>query len=412
MEAPNYSKEIQVLSQETSNIVWSEISQMMGGICDRLGILREDAALFHFNLFPSEFMQTDQRDPIYDTMGPLKEIPFCQTARINAPNRTVGWGTTFYKSRHDENVKYAVYTSLGPWGDIKHLICRKDQVLKLWYFARQSNKRANEITSPPILAEGLLEKIVQNTIGFLQKSREIEKYGVRIKRGVILEGDPGNGKTMACRYIQKLCSQNGYEWGIITSSDIDVAYEEGELNDLMQRYTVSFFDDIDIQYLDRSKGNGKIACSLLTAMDGMSEKGHLVRIFTTNERVDCLDKAFTRPGRIDTMITLEAPEANLRRKLVEERWPDEIKNNIDVDYLIERTEKFSFAELEAIRTFLVTEKVVNNGKWDLEHAFQEFDERQKEKSNAKLGFGSKPQQRKFLSQNCSPSPPQIEEGHG
>jgi hypothetical protein len=57
-------------------------------------------------------------------------------------------------------------------------------------------------------------------------------------------------------------------------------------------YTVKFFDDIDVAYLDRKKGNGKMACSMLTAMDGMREDENLVRIFTTNEPVEELDPAF------------------------------------------------------------------------------------------------------------------------
>ena len=69
--------------------------------------------------------------------------------------------------------------------------------------------------------------------------------------------------------------------------------------------------------MDRGKGNGKMACSLLTAMDGMSEGGHLVRIFTTNESVEELDPAFTRPGRIDRCITLDKPDQDLRRQLIQ-----------------------------------------------------------------------------------------------
>jgi hypothetical protein len=374
-----------VTTQETVFPLWGEISRNLERMAGSFGnCTKEDLAIYCWRVYPNEYMMTDERDPIIDEFGPIQGLPFVKKSRKNDSHVTVGWGFTLYQSRRDENIKYGIYTQKGQWGDDKFVICPKADTLKIWCLAREANKQANIILNPPILEEGLLEKIEKNTIGFLKKSKEIEKYGVRIKRGVILEGDPGNGKTMACRYIQKLCSQNGYDWGTITSSDIDNAYGDGELSSLLQAYTVSFFDDIDIQYLDRSKGNGKIACSLLTAMDGMSEKGHLVRIFTTNERVDSLDAAFTRPGRIDTMIKVDTPTTELRRKLVNERWPSEIKDNIDVENLISRSDKFSFAELEAIRSFLVTEKVVNEGNWDLDKAFTEFDER---KTEIKSGVG-------------------------
>jgi hypothetical protein len=267
------------------------------------------------------------------------------------------------------------------------MFVRKHNFMKLWRAAVQLNKLANQNACPPVLADGLLEEVVKNTVGFLKKAKRIEEYGVKIKRGILLMGDPGNGKTMLCRYIQKLCSQNGIDWGVITSADIDTAYGEKSLNDLFRQYTVSFFDDIDIQYMDRTKGNGKMACSLLTAMDGMLDSGHLVRIFTTNEEVKDLDKAFTRPGRIDKLITLKKPTESLRRKLIT-TWPEEIRNNISVEDCIQKSHDFSFAELEAIRTFLVTNKILGDDSWNLDLAFREFHCRREDDPVKGVGFNS------------------------
>ena len=258
------------------------------------------------------------------------------------------------------------------------------------------NKLANKNDKAPLLPPGVLDDVVKNTIGFLKNSKKIEKYGVKIKRGIILDGPPGNGKTMICRYIQKLCSQNSIRWGVVTSADIDKAYHDRNLSDLFQSYTVTFFDDIDVAYMDRTRGNGKMACSLLTAMDGITESEHLVRIFTTNESVESLDPVFTRPGRIDRCITISKPSAELRRRLVLEVWPKEISENIDVDFTVEQSNDFSFAELEAIRTFLVTNKVLGDGTWDVDRAFEEFDERKKEdaKSIGLMGANSGGKKRK------------------
>ena len=225
-------------------------------------------------------------------------------------------------------------------------------------------------------------------MGFLLKAKEISHYGVKIKRGLILDGPPGNGKTMLCRYIQRLCSHNNINYSIVTASDIDNAFKDQALNDLFIQSTVTFFDDIDIEYMNRDKGNGKMACSLLTAMDGMSDSGHLVRIFTTNETVESLDKAFIRPGRIDKRITLELPDDNLRRTLIDKYWPKEITDNICVDELIKRTNRFSFAELESIRTLLVTNKILGNKGWDLDYAFKKHNEQRNDRKSS-LGFSAK-----------------------
>lgn len=190
--------------------------------------------------------------------------------------------------------------------------------------------------------------------------------------------------TMACRYVQRLCIEYGIRWGTVTSADIDKAYTDKKLNDLFTMYTVTFFDDIDISYLNRQSGNGKMACSLLTAMDGMSNQTNLVRIFTTNETIESLDAAFTRPGRIDLTLTFKKPDAALRTKLVN-LWPVEILLGIDVPYLISKTEGCSFAELESVRTTLVTNKLFNNAGWDLKQALEDMKERQRDKSHS-VGF--------------------------
>jgi hypothetical protein len=265
------------------------------------------------------------------------------------------------------------------------MVVPKGSLMKLKRAAIKLNKLANQNLHAPILAEGLLDLVVRNSIGFLLKAKKIERYGVKIKRGLLLMGEPGNGKTMLCRYIQKLCSQNGIEWGVITSADIDQAYADKELNWLFTRYPVSFFDDIDIQYMDRTKGNGKMACSLLTAMDGMFDSGHLVRIFTTNEEIKDLDPAFTRPGRIDQILSLHKPDKTMRRRLIE-TWPEEIRNNIDIKQCLDRSNDFSFAELEAIRTFLVTNKILGDQTWNLAAAFEEYNSRRDENQKRGVGF--------------------------
>ena len=349
-----------------------------------------DLEIFDYNYWAREYMYTEWRDVVVATDGILEDMPHILRRRSQQEGGAFGYGATVFESRLDSKIKYIVYNVRGAHEyDEKYLIVAKENSFKLKRNYIRLNKMANEKTKPPILEDGVLDEVVQNTVNFLLRAKEIEKFGVKIKRGLILDGDPGNGKTMLCRYIQKLCSQNNIRWGVVTSSDIDGAYEDKALGELFTRYTVTFFDDIDVGYMDRKRGNGKMACSLLTAMDGMSDEGHLVRIFTTNEPVGELDPAFTRPGRIDKSITLEKPDARLRRRLVDTVWPQQIKDGIDLDTLIKKSEGYSFAELESIRTMLVTQRIFGNKSWDLAAAFDEFEGRRTERrrKGKSCGFG-------------------------
>jgi hypothetical protein len=382
-----------VLSFDTTQPLISEIKQQLPRMADMLGALPEEVQILNYSWFPREYMSTKLRDRIVETAGLLEDMPHLQRQRLQFPG-PIGNGIYKYQNYIHKDLFYLLYVAKGHYGDEIYLVIKKGDLYKLKRTAHVLNKLANQNTKPPVLEDGLLETIETNTIRFLLKAKKIEKYGVKIKRGIILDGPPGNGKTMLCRYIQKVCSQNGIDWGVITSAEIDAAYNDKNLNELFTRYQVSFFDDIDIQYMDRKSGNGKMACSLLTAMDGMYEGGHLVRIFTTNEEVKDLDPAFTRPGRIDKIVTLKKPDGALRKKLVLS-WPEEILEHIDVELCVSESRDFSFAELEAIRTFLVTNKILGDGTWDLEAAFQEFNSRQAENLAKGVGFSSTPLKKHF-----------------
>ena len=101
-----------------------------------------------------------------------------------------------------------------------------------------------------------------------------------------------------------------------------------------------------------------------------------MRIFTTNETIDKMDPAFIRPGRIDRCFNIGRPTPEQRRKLIIERWDKEILEYLmqsnNLDHLINITKDFSFAELEAIKTILVTNKLMKTKKWDLKDAIEDF----------------------------------------
>jgi cell division protease FtsH len=334
-----------------------------------------------------EYMRTSHRDRLIRSEGPVEGMPPIRDNRSQEKGARPGIGIFLYQSSGEPNLKYVIYSAYGTdGGQVDYLIMRREHVFTYARCCSRLNKLANMPKDAPILKEGLLEEIVQNTIGFLLRAREIKKYGVKIKRGIILDGPPGNGKSMLCRYIQNLCTQHNIDYGVVTGSDIESAYASKSIGELFQMYTVSFFDDIDISYMNRNK----VACSILSAMDGVEESyenEHLIRIFTTNEPISGLDPAFTRPGRIDKCITIERPTLKMRRKLID-TWPQEILDNIDVTSAAERSTNYSFAELEAIRTFLVTNKIIGEVGWDLNKAFEDFESRSVDKKPAKVGFGS------------------------
>ena len=68
----------------------------------------------------------------------------------------------------------------------------------------------------------------------------------------------------------------------------------------------------------------------LSAMDGITVNEGVVFVFTTNCSLDLIDRAFKRPGRLDLVLHFKAPDAELRRQLIE-RWHADIRGNLDID---------------------------------------------------------------------------------
>jgi len=319
-----------------------------------------------------------------------------------------GWGVVYYYNE-ESKVTYAIYAQQGSYGDIKFLIVKKGQVYRLARAAnRQRKENVREIVAP-VLAPGVLTAVMENTIGFLQHGKDISKYGVRVRQGLLLTGPPGNGKTMLCRYLQKMSDRYSYGWDVISASQIDKSYAEGHLGRLFNSYPMTFFDDIDISYLHRDKGRGAVACAILSAMDGVVEvpHHHLVRVFTTNEDIKAMDEAFSRPGRIDGIIKIDRPDPAMRSQLVA-GWHEEIQDALDIEAFVEETDGMTFAELEGIKALLVTAKVVRNAGWDMDRALKEFKERRIESENFKIhGFhGLTKKERRLARQKLKP-PVQI-----
>lgn len=231
----------------------------------------------------------------------------------------------------------------------------------------------------PILPADLAANLWNNTIAFLESDRleRIKAYGGRARRGVLLTGPPGNGKTMACRWIWEECCRRNWEYRIVTPNTYQQARRscdpENAIGHLfrVQRRGVIFFDDMDLALRDRDRADEtEDQAVFLTALDGIEIKEGVVFVFTTNCRLDLIDRAFKRPGRIDVALHFEPPDAELRGRLVG-RWHPDILAQLDMDDAVADTDGFSFAEIEELRNLLIMHHA-DTGRWNWAWALDQF----------------------------------------
>jgi proteasome-associated ATPase len=168
------------------------------------------------------------------------------------------------------------------------------------------------------------------------------KYRLQAKRGILLEGPPGNGKTKLARCLARFVAElvpagECHFMAVAGSSDYSMWLGQSEqkliarfdaARDLAARSDVPvvlFFDEIDA--IGRRRGSelgsaapDRILATLLAQLDGVQQTPGLIVIGATN-RADVLDPGLVRPGRLgDVKVRIPAPNraaaaAILRRYL-------------------------------------------------------------------------------------------------
>ncbi|CAE7021099.1 RPT2B, partial [Symbiodinium sp. KB8] len=189
-----------------------------------------------------------------------------------------------------------------------------------------------------------------------------EDIGIKPPKGVILYGPPGTGKTLLAKAVANHTSATFLR--IVGSELIQKYLGEGpklvrELFKVAQENSPSivFIDEIDAvgskRYDTGSGGEKEIQrtmLELLNQLDGFDERGDVKVIMATN-RIDSLDPALIRPGRIDRKIEFPLPdEATKRRIFGIHTGKMALAEDVNVEGFVSAKDELSGADVKAICT--------------------------------------------------------------
>jgi hypothetical protein len=169
--------------------------------------------------------------------------------------------------------------------------------------------------SDVILPEGLLQKVSDHTLGIAKHRDTLNQYGQHLKRGILLYGKPGTGKTHTVRY---LLSQSEGATAILLSGGSLARISEAATMARALQPSIVVLEDCDLIAEDRSFGHGPqpLLFEVLDAMDGLDNDADVAFVLTTN-RVDMLERALAqRPGRVDLAVDIPLPAQAERIGLV------------------------------------------------------------------------------------------------
>lgn len=144
----------------------------------------------------------------------------------------------------------------------------------------------------------------------LEKTDTCRSANVPLKRGVLLSGPYGTGKSLAATITMKKAVENG--WTFISLADPDLLTVAIDMATWYQP-AVIFSEDID-QVIGTSERTPDVN-AILNVVDGIDKQKEIIVVLTTNH-VEKINRAMLRPGRLDAIIAFEPPDVEAAEKLL------------------------------------------------------------------------------------------------
>jgi hypothetical protein len=200
-------------------------------------------------------------------------------------------------------------------------------------FHERPTTRRDEV----VLPEEVLSAIERQTIGIARRADALRAAGRHLKRGVLLHGPPGTGKTHTVTWLAAELDQATVI--VLAGGALGAA---GPVSRMARELAPSLvvLEDVDLVAEERTMmhGGGPVLFELLNELDGMADDADVAVLLTTN-RPDLLEPALAaRPGRVDLAVEIPLPDLESRRRLFDLYARDLPLDAVDLETVATRTE--------------------------------------------------------------------------
>lgn len=186
------------------------------------------------------------------------------------------------------------------------------------------------------------EFVINEIQDFESKEQHFRNLGFLWKRGFLLYGPPGSGKTSCIHLVGRQLIKNGNIGIFVSNPDLATKSLDMLRRVEPERLLIVILEDLDA--IIREHGES----SLLALMDGETQIDNVIYIATTNypERLD--PRIINRPSRFDLIKKIGMPSAAAREAFLKHKYPKICKDPEEYEKWIKKTEGFSIAHLKEV----------------------------------------------------------------
>jgi len=208
---------------------------------------------------------------------------------------------------------------------------------------------ANHSWEDVILPDKTLDVIKNNVLDLFNYADTFRKFGISMKRGIILHGPPGTGKTQVCKAIA-----NEANVSVLYVLPSDFQSDRGGVRRVTQMAKdlapcILIIEDMD--WIAKNRHSSMIAgftMELMNQLDGLEEFGEIVTIGTTNALQDLENAVKNRPGRFDRVIEIPYPKQEQREAMIKLFTSNFTLRDVNIEKIAKTFDNLSGAHVQDI----------------------------------------------------------------
>ena len=206
----------------------------------------------------------------------------------------------------------------------------------------------------------LKSELTRNFVDILRNRELAAQFQITPPNGILLWGPPGTGKTFISR---KLAEESGMLFSLINPSDLGNVYIHGSQSMIADLFTRSeelaaknncgvllVFDEFDSlvprRGVNDDNNQANEVAEFLTRLNNCAERN--VFVVATTNRIDAIDPAIIRKGRMDEVIYVGLPDEDARKELLELELLKRPHEDIDTARIVELTNGYSSSDISFI----------------------------------------------------------------